>query len=44
MRHSAASHQADAANDIRFIQKNLRHAHTVGEQQGQPPTEPAPPQ
>lgn len=25
-RHSAASHQADAGTDIRFIQKNLRHA------------------
>ncbi|PMS21574.1 integrase [Trinickia dabaoshanensis] len=26
LRHSAASHQADAGTDIRFIQKNLRHA------------------
>lgn len=26
VRHSAASHQADAGTDIRFIQKNLRHA------------------
>ena len=26
LRHTAASHQADAGNDIRFIQKNLRHA------------------
>ena len=62
LRHSAASHQADAGTDIRFIQKNLRHAsiettgiylhaeddrrhaHTVGEQQGQPFTAPASPQ
>lgn len=26
LRHSAASHQADAGTDLRFIQKNLRHA------------------
>jgi len=26
LRHTAATHQADAGNDIRFIQKNLRHA------------------
>lgn len=26
LRHSAASHQADAGTDIRFIQRNLRHA------------------
>ncbi|KVS70080.1 tyrosine-type recombinase/integrase [Burkholderia cepacia] len=26
LRHSAASHQADAGTDIRYIQKNLRHA------------------
>ncbi|CAN7775867.1 tyrosine-type recombinase/integrase [Cupriavidus necator] len=26
LRHSSASHQADAGNDIRHIQKNLRHA------------------
>lgn len=26
LRHSAASHQADAGTDIRFIQQNLRHA------------------
>lgn len=26
LRHSAASHQADAGNDLRFIQKNMRHA------------------
>ncbi|MCY0853528.1 tyrosine-type recombinase/integrase [Cupriavidus sp. D39] len=26
LRHAAASHQADAGTDIRFIQKNLRHA------------------
>lgn len=26
LRHSAASHQADAGTDIRFIPKNLRHA------------------
>jgi integrase/recombinase XerC len=25
-RHTAATQQADAGNDIRFIQKNLRHA------------------
>ncbi len=26
LRHTSATHQADAGNDIRFIQKNLRHA------------------
>ncbi|ALL70289.1 phage integrase (plasmid) [Paraburkholderia caribensis MBA4] len=26
LRHSAASHQADAGTDLRFIQKNMRHA------------------
>ncbi|MFP3606045.1 tyrosine-type recombinase/integrase [Paraburkholderia sp. SIMBA_053] len=26
LRHSAATHQADAGNDLRFIQKNMRHA------------------
>jgi len=26
LRHSAASHQADAGTDLRYIQKNLRHA------------------
>jgi integrase/recombinase XerC len=26
LRHSSASHQADAGNDLRHIQKNLRHA------------------
>lgn len=26
LRHSAASHQADAGTDIRYIQRNLRHA------------------
>lgn len=26
LRHTAATHQADAGNDLRFIQKNLRHA------------------
>jgi integrase/recombinase XerC len=26
LRHSAASHQADAGTDLRFIQQNLRHA------------------
>ena len=26
VRHTSATHQADAGNDIRFIQKNLRHA------------------
>jgi integrase len=26
LRHTAASHQADAGTDLRFIQKNLRHA------------------
>lgn len=26
LRHSAASHQADAGTDLRFIQRNLRHA------------------
>jgi len=26
LRHTSASHQADAGNDIRHIQKNLRHA------------------
>lgn len=26
LRHSAASHQADAGMDLRFIQKNMRHA------------------
>jgi integrase/recombinase XerC len=26
LRHSAGTHQADAGTDIRFIQKNLRHA------------------
>lgn len=26
LRHTAATHQADAGTDIRFIQKNLRHA------------------
>ncbi len=26
LRHSAASHQADVGTDLRFIQKNLRHA------------------
>jgi integrase len=26
LRHTAATHKADAGNDIRFIQKNLRHA------------------
>ncbi len=26
IRHTSATHQADAGNDIRFIQKNLRHA------------------
>lgn len=26
LRHTAATHQADAGNDIRHIQKNLRHA------------------
>jgi integrase/recombinase XerC len=26
LRHTAASHQADAGTDMRFIQKNLRHA------------------
>lgn len=25
LRHTSATHQADAGNDIRFIQKNLRH-------------------
>ncbi|CAE6970366.1 Tyrosine recombinase XerC [Paraburkholderia nemoris] len=58
LRHSAASHQADAGTDLRFIQKNLRHnsiettgiylhteddlrhAHTVGEQQEPQPEQP----
>ncbi len=26
LRHTAASHQADAGTDLRHIQKNLRHA------------------
>ncbi|TDN70022.1 site-specific recombinase XerD [Paraburkholderia sp. BL10I2N1] len=26
LRHSAATHQADAGTDLRFIQKNMRHA------------------
>ena len=26
LRHTAASHQADAGTDLRFIQKNMRHA------------------
>ena len=26
IRHTSATHQADAGNDLRFIQKNLRHA------------------
>ncbi|AMK79124.1 MULTISPECIES: tyrosine-type recombinase/integrase [Methylomonas] len=26
LRHTSATHQADAGNDIRYIQKNLRHA------------------
>lgn len=26
VRHTSATHQADAGNDIRYIQKNLRHA------------------
>jgi site-specific recombinase XerD len=26
LRHTAATHQADAGNDLRFIQRNLRHA------------------
>lgn len=26
LRHTAATHQADAGSDLRFIQKNLRHA------------------
>lgn len=26
LRHTSATHQADAGNDIRFIQKNLRHS------------------
>ena len=26
LRHTSATHQADAGNDIRFIQRNLRHA------------------
>jgi len=26
VRHTAATHQADAGNDVRFIQRNLRHA------------------
>jgi integrase len=26
LRHTAATHQADAGNDLRFVQKNLRHA------------------
>lgn len=26
LRHSAASHQADADTDLRFLQKNMRHA------------------
>jgi integrase/recombinase XerC len=26
LRHTSASHQADAGNDLRFIQKNMRHA------------------
>jgi integrase/recombinase XerC len=26
LRHTAATHQADAGTDLRYIQKNLRHA------------------